>query len=301
MEFLADGQLTRKMIDLASSRQVRKMAIAYWGADALKLMKIDPRDRKVKCVCCLQNGKSDPSVIKKFGSRAPQADHLHAKIIWTPRGAIVGSANASSNGLPEEEFAAKGLIEAGFYTTDSKQLKSISVWFDHLFNKRARKILKSDLEAAEAARRDRLWSADRHRGPKRELVKSLQLGNKLEFLQQRIYLIKCDETMTPAAERKAKAYLRQNKAKIEKKLVLDRRYFSNLTYYQFPGLPEDAFIIELYKGKRGYSVSGPFKTFSVPSTWRGVSYVLHGRRFKFPYDLSSTVKIFIALAGNDIW
>jgi hypothetical protein len=100
---------------MLNSKDRADIAIAYWGADALTLLKVKPKRRNVRVVCCLKGGKSDPDIIAKFKKRAKQHDKLHAKVIWTPHAAVVGSANASSNGLPEEDFKATGLIEAGVY------------------------------------------------------------------------------------------------------------------------------------------------------------------------------------------
>jgi len=66
--------------------------------------------------------------------------------------AIVGSANASSNGLPEEDFKATGLIEAGVYLDDPATLAEIQTWFHELYSVRACKIKASDLKKARLAR-----------------------------------------------------------------------------------------------------------------------------------------------------
>src|SRR5437764_8671672 len=103
MKFLYGGGLSEEIKRLVANKNPMKIAIAYWGTEALELLKLDPKRRDVEVVCCLRGGKSAPEVIKQFGFRARQNDQLHAKVIWTNAGAIVGSANASSNGLPEEE------------------------------------------------------------------------------------------------------------------------------------------------------------------------------------------------------
>ena len=103
MKFLTGGMLTDAMRRLGKKKGKRKIAIAYWGNKALKLLKLDANDKNISILCCLRGGKSDPDVIKRFKSGARQCDSLHAKVIWTPDEAIVGSANASSNGMPSEK------------------------------------------------------------------------------------------------------------------------------------------------------------------------------------------------------
>ena len=110
-----------------------------------------------------EGGKSAPEVIEQFGGKARQNDKLHAKVIWTPSKAIVGSANASSNGLPEDEEQVDGLIEAGVYLDGAEELASIETWFDKLYED-AQPITETDLKAAEEARVG--WG----RRPKPELV-----------------------------------------------------------------------------------------------------------------------------------
>ena len=122
MEFLKGSGLTSEIQRLVSTSNA-KIAISYWGIDALDRLKkkLDPKRSDLQIVCCLKGGKSAPEVIEQFGKKARQNDKLHAKVIWTPSGAIVGSANASSNGLPDEEKMIEGLIEAGAYLDDASQ------------------------------------------------------------------------------------------------------------------------------------------------------------------------------------
>jgi hypothetical protein len=156
MSFLVGDRLTTEMRRLASGSGKTKIAIAYWGSDALKRLQINPTREDLSVICCLRGGQSDPEVVKLFGERCVQSDNLHAKVIWTPAEAIVGSANASSNGLPEEEKTAPGLIEAGVHVTEPQVLKEIEVWFDKLFE-RASTIRPEDLDAAKVARARRIF------------------------------------------------------------------------------------------------------------------------------------------------
>lgn len=96
-----------------------------------------------------------PDCIKQFGKKARQQDKLHAKVIWTPSAAIVGSANASSNGLPDEERGIDGLIEAGVLVDDAENMAAIESWFDDLY-KNSQDINDADLKAAREARKR--WS-----------------------------------------------------------------------------------------------------------------------------------------------
>jgi hypothetical protein len=154
MSFKHGPHLTAEIKSLVQTRSSLKIAIAYWGDQALSLLHLKPTRANLEIVCCLKGGKSSPAVVRRFGSQARQDDLLHAKVIWTPERAIVGSANASSNGLPEEEDRAGRLIEAGYVVTDSDSLSKIETWFDDLYRK-SRDISPDDLRDAELARRQR--------------------------------------------------------------------------------------------------------------------------------------------------
>jgi hypothetical protein len=83
MKFLHGSALTKEIQLIVKSRSVLKIAVAYWGQDALRLTKLSAKRKDVRLLCCLKGGKSDPDIIRKFGRRVRQHDHLHAKVIWT--------------------------------------------------------------------------------------------------------------------------------------------------------------------------------------------------------------------------
>ena len=59
---------------------------------------------------------------------------LHAKVWWTPNAAVLGSSNASTNGLALEHETGSGWHEANVRIDDATTLNSISKWFEKLFN-----------------------------------------------------------------------------------------------------------------------------------------------------------------------
>jgi hypothetical protein len=210
--FLAGSQLTSEIKRLVKKRSPLKLAVAYWGSGGLKLLDLNPKRKDLIVVCCLKGGKSDPDLIKKFGKRAKHSDQLHAKIVWTPTAAIISSANASSNGLPEEEQEIReaGLIEAGLLVTDPMQLKVIGRWIDQL-HKKSKFVKKSDLDSAREARNKRLWGNSSRRTKKQSLIEALAEGGKLEFDKQRIFFLFCKVSATSRELNAAKKSVRDNK------------------------------------------------------------------------------------------
>jgi hypothetical protein len=75
---------------------------------------------------------------------------LHAKVYISDRGAVVGSANASDNGIGFGFGAAPGLIEAGvLLRPDAQSFAEAAAWFETLWD-RSRKVGKKALDMAKA-------------------------------------------------------------------------------------------------------------------------------------------------------
>jgi hypothetical protein len=208
MTFLYGKSLTAEMKRLVGKQGKIKIGVAYWGQDALTLLKLNPKKKNILVLCCLKGGKSDPDVIKQFKKRARQCDNLHAKVVWTKDEAIVGSANASASGMPSEDNLAAGLIEAGVLITDGKELRRIETWFDmHYSNPTiSRPIEKPDLEAARKAR---VIKPTQHTG-KKSLLDAIREGGKDEFQGERILFVMYKDFTTNAQDKVATGILRKD-------------------------------------------------------------------------------------------
>jgi hypothetical protein len=300
MQFVAGVILTSTLKRLASAKGAKKIAIAYWGANALELLKLRTQRKNVRIICCLKGGKSDPDIIKKFGKRAKQHDQLHAKVLWTPSGAVVGSANASSNGLPEEEEQSAGLIEAGIFVDDPEHLKHIESWFDTQFAK-SRIVKRADLQAAKLARATRIWGKSSSSSHKTSFVDALKEG-KREFSKQRIYFAIYKSALTDSEIREAEKSRKQNATKMQRKLVIKRDVLNLLDYYgDWSDLPKNAILIDVYYRRKKIRIRGPFKTFPVSATWDGFTYVLPRKHSGFAYTLTERDKRVIRRAPPQLW
>jgi hypothetical protein len=247
-------------------------------------------------------------VIGRFGGHARQHDKLHAKVIWTRDGAIVGSANASSNGLPEEEQSAVGLIEAGVFIKEAAALSEIGRWFDIQYNS-ARRITKADLQSAKLERDRRVWNGtggSRH--PRRALLKALQEGGKQEFSQQRIAFALCKGFATTKEARTVKQFTKDNASKIEDTLKLPRQNLRHLSsYFGWSNLPTNTFLIACEIERDRISQIYVEKTFDFKKSWRikgideQVTYVLQSGFKGFNYSLSREDKRVIRASLNGLW
>jgi hypothetical protein len=307
--FLEGHQLTSELKHIVRRKGPVKIAVAYWGSSGLELLGINPNRKDLTIVCCLKGGKSDPDVIKQFGKRAKQNDRLHAKIIWTSRAAIVSSANASSNGLPEEENSAAGLIEAGVLISDPKQLKSIEKWVDRL-HAMSRPIGKAELDAARLARNKRLWGIPNARQKKQPLIDALREGGKLEFDKQRIFFLFCKELATNKELTAARTIVREGKSTISRTYRISESQLSDVDYYfDWPAIPPNAYLIDCDFKNRGWHVAGLFKSFDTRKTWQ----ILHSdgeiQRLTlvkpasrtFPYTLPLRDRRIIRESADNLW
>lgn len=311
MEFLHGMKLTKRMQDLCQRRGAVDLSIAYWGREAIKLLKVNPKREGVRVLCCLNGGKSDPDVIKKFGRRARQNDRLHAKVIWTPSGALVSSANASSNGMPEEEETALGLIEAGFYTEDDAALSAIHAWFDKEYKNGAR-ITVDDLTAAAAERESRLWDRGvvKRKAPTNRHQKPIPFidavkRSKTEFSQQRIAFVFCKRFMSRAESRQAKEFIEKNPTKLEAFNLPRGKIAKMLSWYSGFNIPKNTYLIDV-SIRQGRSANiRLLKSFDVPSTFTvegdRLTYVLARGIEGFNYNLTRKDKSAIRRSITQLW
>jgi len=153
MKFLESGAATRdEIVKLLSDAKTIKIAVAYWGDGATQDLGFDKlSERNVSIICDLRSGGCNPAEVTRLqealGERKVRMlDGLHAKVWLTEKAAIVGSSNASANGLGQEGWETSGLIEANYLIEDKIALKSIDKWFDGL---KSKAIKENDLEIAK--------------------------------------------------------------------------------------------------------------------------------------------------------
>jgi len=94
----------------------RVVVVAFVGRDAADLL---PHPRGVELYCWPEPGATSAEGVRRLlarGTMVKFVDRVHAKVFWCEgRGAIVGSANLSTNGM-----TAEGLREAGVLVEDGE-------------------------------------------------------------------------------------------------------------------------------------------------------------------------------------
>jgi hypothetical protein len=162
MLFLDEVGALDKIREVFGSTKKAKIAVAFWGRGAIEALRIDRPDLEVEVICNLDSGACNPSEIEKLLRLRPHTPvksdpRLHGKVYWTPRGVVVGSSNASTNGLAVEDGLA-GWAEANIFSDDSKLIAATLAWFEARA-KSAYEITDAHLRLAEIIWNDRSRSA----------------------------------------------------------------------------------------------------------------------------------------------
>lgn len=136
-KFLFGKKLSKKIKQVVRGGDLR-CAVAFWGFGVVQeLFETDTLERKdVRIICDLSMGGTNPATLRALGApfnnKIKYLDGLHAKVYISNVGAVIGSANASRNGIGFDGAEA-GLIEAGTYVApETQSWIAINEWFEFL-------------------------------------------------------------------------------------------------------------------------------------------------------------------------
>jgi site-specific DNA-cytosine methylase len=138
-KFLTGQALSTAIRKLVTEENaILRLAVAYWGSKALELLNIDQSTSKdIRIICDPWKGGCDPDVLqslfedKKFEIRHTR--NIHAKVYLGTSSVIVGSSNASSNGIGSISGNKSHYIEAAINSKESNILRTATQWFDQQF------------------------------------------------------------------------------------------------------------------------------------------------------------------------
>lgn len=162
MKFLTEHHTSAAIKDILADADSIRIAVAFWGEGALKMLGgMTGTTGNVKVLCNLDTGACNPTEVERLLSVAEVRSHpkLHAKVYWTPKAMVLGSSNASTNGLWGEAGETRGWREANLLITDSAQLAATEDWFDQLWDE-GYDVTKAHIEAAKP-----LWATGASRAP----------------------------------------------------------------------------------------------------------------------------------------
>lgn len=151
-EFLHGRALSDRIKQVTSGRDVW-CAVAFWGHRAAELFTEDLLDAHV--VCDISLGGTSERALREMGAPGnPNLrvhDGLHAKVYLSDTGLIVGSANASKNGIGFGA-ASPGYLEAGVFSqANSDAWRAAKVWIVKLYK------AASAIDEAEVLRARKLY------------------------------------------------------------------------------------------------------------------------------------------------
>lgn len=172
MRFLTGSGIQTEVQRISRRPGKLRAAVAYWGDGAAERTGLSERENpeQVRIICDLLSGACNPEEIRALRQckvHVKTLDHLHAKVWMNGNEVILGSANASRNGLPvSDEDARQANIEAAFLSKEPSLAQALERWFKKQW-KAATEIDDSMLDLA-----DDLWRR-RERSAKRALTPTL--------------------------------------------------------------------------------------------------------------------------------
>lgn len=132
-----------------------RIAVAFWGRGALKLLGLK-NDQDLQIICNLAHPGCNPYVIEELARlkiKVWSNPRLHAKIYVTEALGIVGSSNASSNGLAVEGGPALGWLEANVAGTAPSFVDDVKARFKEIMNDVGTTLVRpADIERAKEQR-----------------------------------------------------------------------------------------------------------------------------------------------------
>jgi len=256
----APDDVRREIRRVLSSGSPVRAAVAFWGEGAERSLGITAKRIKecgLEIICDLESGGCNPRTIRnlaKLGATVRYLSKLHAKVYLGDGEVVVGSANASSNGLGLEDIEVDGSAEACLVTTDSAVVSDCEGWFVDMWSK-ATDVTEDDLKRAESA-----WLAKRQRrsimvGRDLDLLAALRAD--LTYFVDRNVFVRVDvDDVSDAAVETAGA-------------EIGGRWKKHGVFEDWDDMPPDADIIEfIWKKGQEIKLDGLFHSPLVPETMR---------------------------------
>lgn len=127
MQFLNERDGLKAIREMLDKTDVATIVVAFWGAGAIDALGLRKQWSSLRVVCNLESGACNPVEIEDIqrlqelqsqgGKVEVRTDpRLHGKVYLTQDQAILGSSNASSNGLVVEGPSISGWAEANIAT-----------------------------------------------------------------------------------------------------------------------------------------------------------------------------------------
>ena len=164
MHFLTGVDIQTQVRTITSRSGEVMAAVAYWGIGAAERTGLSGHEdpASVRIICDLLSGACNPNEIQalqQLGFSVKTLDRLHAKVWIGGDDVIVGSANASQNGLlGEGEQAADANVEAAVISHDPAFARRLAAWFELQWD------ASTEIEKRHLVRARQIWKRHRRSG-----------------------------------------------------------------------------------------------------------------------------------------
>lgn len=236
LAFVREDQLAAEFKRISKGADEIRIAVPFWGDGATDLLGLRRSSRSLRILCNLQSAACNPYAVEKLinlGAHVRTHPRLHAKLYAAGRFVIIGSSNASRNGITNSGEVIRGSLEANIITDDPAIVASSRDLFEEIWNSEE----TSRVSKAALTRAKEVWKP----------LPALQSGKSLlaaaakdRALRERLYVAVYSDPLSPAATQKLK--------EVQSRAVsnLDATGFRNAWGYQFSDpIPAGAWVIDV--------------------------------------------------------
>lgn len=170
------------------------MAVAFWGEGAVKELGLDEKSRPIRVLLELQSGGTNPAEVRRLMKlphvKVKHLPRLHAKAYISQDGVLIGSTNASANGLGSEGSESTRWHELAVCTNEASVVRDANAWFDEKWAA-GHPIKPTQLDKAEREWRERQKSrpkADRGDADAKDIL-TAALNNPSEFRNRALFVV----------------------------------------------------------------------------------------------------------------
>jgi hypothetical protein len=242
LKFLDGKAVTPEIKKHVTESENVRIAVAFWGEDAAKELGLLEKGEAATVICNLKSGGTNPKGIRALMEariRVTQCDKLHGKVYLFDKWLVLGSSNASANGLSLQGAELSGWHEANMISDDAAIYADATAWFGTLPQQ---VITEPDLVAAEEA-----WSRRRHSdlppdGPNNQTLIEALKHRRTEFVDRRIYICAYSSWMDADAD---------HALKLARDSVSKQEWEQLSAFEDWPDLPDSADLVCFYIGPRG--------------------------------------------------
>ena len=281
LEFLdSRNAITEKIRESFENAREIRCIVAFWGNGALDMFDGLGKEclRGLRIVCNLTMGGTNPRVIEEMLDREIAVRHsptLHSKVYWTDKGVVVGSANASANGLSLESAAQEGWLESALYSNHRRIIEEVGRYIDEMWRK-SNEIEPKDLKEAR-----KNWRRRRPVSPPNDEIGFFDALKRGMFTDRDtpVYIgMDVDSAMEYQEDVVTQAQEMQ-----EQDVELRHRNLGAWVWVGDCRIPPGTYVISFFRGpRRGIRFTKAWKTLPENCNKNG----LHGTTYQYAYSFS---------------